>query len=121
MKKTRLFKNVLLGLVSAVFIIGAPHAAAVDSHTLAKHPNNTALENTSKIVLYFTADEMEEVFKNGSAEMHLETLSSSSAAPTMFGETEPIIAPRQALWLPVSFLGVCCVVWIIYWLVRKRK
>lgn len=109
MKRTKLFKNVLLGLVSAVFVLGAPHAAA-DSHTLAKYPTNAAI-----------MDEIDGSFKNDSAGIHLETLSSSAVSQTMFGETEPIVAPRQALWLPVSFLGVCCVIWIIYWLFRKRK
>lgn len=120
MKRTKLFKNVLLGLVSAVFVLGAPHAAA-DSHTLAKYPTNAAIEDVSETMLHFTVDEIDGSFKNDSAGIHLETLSSSAVSQTMFGETEPIVAPRQALWLPVSFLGVCCVVWIIYWLFRKRK
>lgn len=120
MKRTALFKNVLLGLVSAVFIIGTPHVVAADINTV-EYPTNTVMEEASVKMLHFAMDEMDGFSKENRGGIHLEGLASSNTAPTMFGETEPIVAPRQALWLPVSFLGVCCVVWVIYWLFRKRK
>lgn len=120
MKRTKLFKIVLLGLVSVAFIVGTLHAAA-DSYTLAKYPTNTAMENISETMLHFTMDEMNGTFKSVRSKTHLQTLSFSAISPTMFAETVPNAVPRQALWLPASFLGVCCVVWIIYWLFHKRK